>query len=463
MICNKCGSENRHGAKFCDECGSLLAAAVPEIATSAKDPEVTAVLDDLKADTPLEVPEPSSSADDTHVIDGFDFNPIETEALPAQDPVAPEFDTRGVDEIIAGPDYRGAESAWGSGDTMKMPRVDGQAPEQKREFKAPDAKKQGSGKRNRIVIAVLIVVALLVGGGTTVVFVDLPDGTNLADAMGVSALLGGKKIPDVTDLDKNAATSALEARGFKVKTMGVKSDEPEDTVLMTDPLAGSRLAEGETVILQVAESRTIPEVVGKSQDDAQKLFVSEGLTHVKVVTEKSNEPEGTVLKVVPEPGSKAVSTTDVTLTVAEPYKVPDVMGSDYASALAVLEAEGYQVYVVYSYSESAEGTVLSSDPAAGSTYNTGEVVTLTLAKSRGSELVELTNSRFSSGFEIEGTYYSVVSIDSAEYIGNDMVSCLITCSISSTTSTGEVLTGETKQRAFIVSFDGNNNSSISAS
>lgn len=465
MICNNCGSENRQGAKFCDECGSLLPTEPSEVVL------------------PPEVPEVVSSVEDTQTVDGFDFSPIdvddavdgdfdtqvisenETQKFDDSGANMPEYrDMRGIDEIVAGHDYRLPESAWGAGDTMKMPRVGGQEPDQQREFKAPDASSKKKPARNRrITVAIILVVVLLFGGGAIAIFVDWPDGTNLADSMGLSAILGGKKIPDVTDLDKEKATKELEERGFKVKAMNVKSDETEGSVLMTDPVAGSRLPEGETVVLQVAISRTVPEVTGKLIDDAQALFSSEGLTHVKVVTEKSNEPEGTVLKVVPEQGSKAVSTSDITVTVAEPFKVPEVVGKDYDSALAALEAEGYQVYVAYAYSESSEGTVLASDPAAGSVYNSGGFVTLTLAKSRGSELVELTQARYGEGFEISGTSYWVSSMDSVDYIGNDTVSCVITCSISYTTPTGETLTGETKQRTFTVSFDSDNNSSIAAS
>lgn len=484
MKCPQCNNENRDTAKFCNECGNKLETAIPAIVNESDIPSVQEVAegnqDELHPDKPIVSEEESESLVNTAStlreiqetpssflsessqadnVDGFDFSPIEIPEV-KESPT----DEIGIESVLVDGSYEAPQSAWSNGSTMKMPKIDGAEPEQKKEFKAteqPEKKKMSGGKK--AAVAVLLVLVLLCGGGAAAAFIDLPDGTNLADAIGLGALFGGKKVPDVTSLNKSDAEKTLKDQGFEVKVMEVKSDEKEESVLMTDPRAGARLPEGETVVLQVAVARMVPDIVGTPLDQAQAILGEEGLDQVVIEKEKSNEDEGIVLGVTPEVGQKVVSTSEIVVKVAEPYKVPDVVGRGYPDATAALEAEGYHVTIVYVYNEQIEGTVVSTNPAAGTALDAGSSVTMSVAKSRASELVALTQSNYAGGFTISGTSYSVVSIDSAQYMGNDTVSCLITCSISYTTPTGETLTGETKQRAFVVSFDSSNNSSIAAS
>ena len=62
-----------------------------------------------------------------------------------------------------------------------------------------------------------------------------------------------------------------------------------------------------------------------------------------------------------------------------------------ADAKAALQAEGYEVTSEwYTTEDIEEGTAVSTDPAAGSELNSGSEVTLYVAHSRGTELVDLT-------------------------------------------------------------------------
>ena len=68
-----------------------------------------------------------------------------------------------------------------------------------------------------------------------------------------------------------------------------------------------------------------------------------------------------------------------------------VMGMSEADAKAALQAEGYEVTSEwYTTEDIEEGTAVSTDPAAGSELNSGSEVTLYVAHSRGTELVDLT-------------------------------------------------------------------------
>lgn len=207
----------------------------------------------------------------------------------------------------------------------------------------------------------------------------------------MAELWGGKTIPEVVGLSQPEAVDALAAKGFAAQAVEVKSDDPQGTVLSSDPEQGHRAEEGSTVTLSVAVPRIVPAIVGATSEEAAQALEAEGFTAVTYTEEKSNEAAGTVLAVSPEAGTEAKSGDAITVTVAVPYTVPDVEGMSEADAKAALEAEGYEVSTEwYTTEDIEEGTAVSTDPTAGSELNSGSEVTLYVAHSRGTELVDLT-------------------------------------------------------------------------
>lgn len=269
----------------------------------------------------------------------------------------------------------------------------------------------GSRKSSKVKVAVvcvlLAIVALLAAAAITYHY----------------ELWGGKTIPSVTGQPVAEAQQALEAAGFTVAVQQEKSDEPEGIVLSQSP-DGSRAEEGSMVTLVVSISRVIPEVVGTNVDDALKALAAEGYGNVTQTEQKSNEAAGTVLAVSPEQGSKAPTKQDITLTVAVPFTVPDVAGMDGEQAKDALSAD-YEVDVQYTYTEDIEpGFAVKTDPEAGSQLNSGQTVTLYLAKSRAAECMAYAQSYFNSTdrFTIGGKNYRIdpakLTID---YIGDDTI------------------------------------------
>lgn len=207
----------------------------------------------------------------------------------------------------------------------------------------------------------------------------------------IAELWGGKTIPEVVGLSQPEAVDALAAKGFAAQAVEMKSDEPQGTVLSSDPEQGHRAEEGSTVTLSVAAPRIVPAIVGATSDEAAQALEAEGFTAVTYTEEKSNEAAGTVLAVSPEAGTEAKSGDAITVTVAVPYTVPDVEGMSEADAKAALQTEGYEVTSEwYTTEDIEEGTAVSTDPTAGSELNSGSEVTLYVAHSRGTELVDLT-------------------------------------------------------------------------
>ena len=251
------------------------------------------------------------------------------------------------------------------------------------------------------------------------------------------------------------ATYMLEGKGFTVRATQVKSDDTEGLVLLMDPGAGMRQEEGTEVVIHVAVARTIPEVVGKTEADARALLEKEGYEQVKTVAQKSDEAEGSVLAIDPVPGTKAKAAAPVTLTVAQPYTVPDVSGSSWDDAAATLEAEGYVAASAYTYTEDVpEGTIVSTDPAAGTKLASGSTVTAYIAKSRAAELEGAASSYLQGAgtLDIGGTSYEIVSVDSVKYAGGNAVSFTVTAQ-AVTTLDGEVVRGSAKQKSGTITFN----------
>ncbi|MDO4291143.1 MAG: PASTA domain-containing protein [Eggerthellaceae bacterium] len=259
-----------------------------------------------------------------------------------------------------------------------------------------------------VVVVVAAVVAVAVAGGTYAM-----------------ELWGGKVVPDVVGASQADARYMLEEKGFAVSVEQVKSDEAEGLVLGTDPGAGQRAEEGSSIALQVATGRIVPEVEGKTQDAVEALMATEGFANVEYELVKSNEPEGTALAVSPEPGTRALSSEPVTVQIAQSYTVPEVEGRTTDEATALLEGEGYKVTTRwYNTEDIPEGTAVSTEPTVGSKLPTGSEVTLFVAHNRSTELLSLTRSFFTDSPTVtygDKTYHVDTSTLSVEYAGNNTV------------------------------------------
>lgn len=490
MICPHCHSENRDGAKFCDECGYRLVsdaqetvvladaplagqdacegpAAPAKPAKPAKRAEAAAdetadiyaelssegELDDFTSvdeeivDAGRSADARGEQADDAPEADSAKTGALDPALVPEIDVVGVNVDSAGrhfstsgdIDEADLSSDktqvinidsaktadlsglerlvdssYVPPERGWRSGDTMELPKIEGEPPKQQKSFKAPDPAVEKRAHRKHVAIAWL--VAILVA----------------AAAIGVTYYLelwGGKTVPDVTGEAATDAAWMLESKGFSVNTTQVKSDEVEGIVLITDPAGGSRVKEGSTVNVSIATPRAVPDIMGKTQEDAQAALDKEGLSNVTFTTQKSNEAEGTVVALSIDAGTKVKAATALTVTLAESYVVPDVAGKSQDDAQGALEDAGYEVKIATEYTEDvAEGAALSTDPAAGSKLNSGSVVTLSVAKSRANEVVSATKGFFSKGATVyvNGVSYEVVSCDDVTYEGDGKASYSVT-------------------------------------
>lgn len=97
----------------------------------------------------------------------------------------------------------------------------------------------------------------------------------------------------------------------------------ENYIIRTEPAAGETVKIGDTVTLYVSMGSDIefvpmPELVGKTEEEAKRLLTENGITKVEVITEKSARPDGEVLDQDVAAGTNVPKeTAEITLTVSE--------------------------------------------------------------------------------------------------------------------------------------------------
>jgi serine/threonine-protein kinase len=128
-------------------------------------------------------------------------------------------------------------------------------------------------------------------------------------------------------------------------------------------------------------SVTVPNVVGKRVDAATAALSAAGLT-AKEQQRAAQQAAGIVIDSSPAQGSKVATGSTVTLVVSsgpQQVTVPKVTGMTLDAATATLSKAGLQVHSTQQDGSAAAGTVLSQDPADGSTVNAGSTVNLVVA------------------------------------------------------------------------------------
>ena len=200
-----------------------------------------------------------------------------------------------------------------------------------------------------------------------------------------------REAPDVTGLTVSNATEALREAGLRPRIELVFSDEPAGRVLSQSPSAGTEVADGSVVTLEVAKARQpaverveLPDTVGTSADAARARLRDLGL-RVRVVRVVAPDPAGTVVGQSPGDGVEVREGTTVTLRVSTgpaEVAIPDVVGIDEASARIELENAGFSVRVTDESTDdpAQDGVVVAQSPRGGSTAGEGAVVTITVAR-----------------------------------------------------------------------------------
>jgi len=213
-------------------------------------------------------------------------------------------------------------------------------------------------------------------------------------------------VPAVVQMKAATAEKALRSRGLAAQTTSVTSSRKPGVVLAQSPSAGTHVTRGSVVALRVSQGRVrVPNVVGKSRASAVAALQKAGLA-AKTANVASSKQRGTVVAESPAAGSSVAKGSGVLLNVSAGRStggapppppppgpppppappppppppatatVPDVTGLSQAAAQRKLNAAGFRPGVVYVSSDEPLESVVAQSPQGGTTARRGSHVQL---------------------------------------------------------------------------------------
>jgi serine/threonine-protein kinase len=247
------------------------------------------------------------------------------------------------------------------------------------------------GRRGPGVAAVILISALtaaLVSALTVVMLLQTGALAAIPGMFGPGAAAQAAavtRVPDVVGMAADNADELLSARKlrFVVKGRQTHASAPAGSVIEQNPLAQSRIEPGDEVAVVLStgpERLKVPDVVGKSLEEAQHALEALGLHAGSVLEVDAGEP-GKVTAVSPQPGTEIERGASVSLAVARPkVAVPRLLGEHVRDARARIEKAGLVVGDVReTYNERKKGNrVLSQEPAGSTAVPLGAKVDLVI-------------------------------------------------------------------------------------
>ena len=199
-------------------------------------------------------------------------------------------------------------------------------------------------------------------------------------------------VPNIVGMSEDQAQLALEKQGLDwgTPTRAYSDTVPAGSVVSCQPKVGQKVGLGQAVTAVISrgvETKTVPDVVGKTKDQASAVIKGAGLTLGDVTEQYSASVDsGKVISSDPKAGKVIEHTAKISIVVSkgkEPATIPDVTGQSEDEAKKTLEDAGLKKgKVSKDYSDSvAKGNIISSSPIAGASgYYKGDSVDLTISK-----------------------------------------------------------------------------------
>jgi beta-lactam-binding protein with PASTA domain len=196
-------------------------------------------------------------------------------------------------------------------------------------------------------------------------------------------------VPQVVGLTVSSARARLQKAGLQPSEREENSDTVlKGKVISVSPAEGQKVDKGSSVTLVVSSGKPqadVPDVTGKSFDEAQSTLQAAGLKVTRKDKETAAKDPDIVLAQDPTGGTQVDSGTTVALTVAKApsqVAVPDVSGEDAPAAISTLSSQGF---VIDQQSRDVatpdgDGVVIEQSPTGGKKVKKGSKVTIVVGK-----------------------------------------------------------------------------------
>jgi serine/threonine-protein kinase len=214
----------------------------------------------------------------------------------------------------------------------------------------------------------------------------IPKGSNVT--IWVSTGVPKVAVPTLVGRQEADALAALKEAHLKVHVVTIQSNKAANQVTASDPAAGTKVAEGTVVRINVSKGPTpvqVPNVVSQPLASAHSTLLGAGFK-VSDNFVDSNLPANTVISETPQAGTTAPQGSTIVLTVSRgpaTSPLPDVRTLDLGSATQTLQSAGFTHWKVTYQAVSdpnEEGVVLAEDPQPGTPASPATVIKLTVGR-----------------------------------------------------------------------------------
>ena len=189
-------------------------------------------------------------------------------------------------------------------------------------------------------------------------------------------------VPGVLGQSQAQAVSALDGAGLQGRFTEVFSESvPAGQVIASDPGAGQRVRKSDAVAVTVSRGPKripVPDVTGRSADQARQALAGQQLAAGTSTEEYSDTvAQGSVISSSPAAGERVPENTPVSLVVSKGMTpVPDVRGMSKDDATKALQDAGFKAQS-NGLNLFGTGKVSEQNPAAGQRRPQGATVVIT--------------------------------------------------------------------------------------
>ena len=238
-----------------------------------------------------------------------------------------------------------------------------------------------------VVIAIVAIGAIYAVGKAAGIF------KSFGSAVTEDSDSSSKKItvPDVRGMTEEKAKKLLYDKklGYFVVTREDSKKYKAGRVSKQTPEAGTKVSAHTRIEVVVSSglignTKSVPDVSGKSEADAQKELEDAGFKVTSSFQYDDNVENGNVISTTPAAGTKAEKGTQITMLVSkgsDKKSVPNVRGMEDSAAQNTIKNYGFNVgSVTYQYSDSvSKGLVISQGVAAGTKAAAGTSISLVVS------------------------------------------------------------------------------------
>lgn len=198
-------------------------------------------------------------------------------------------------------------------------------------------------------------------------------------------------VPDLSGQTVEEATDTLEKLGLALEE-GDKvydSEYEEGEIVSQDPTADSKVKKGKVVTVSIskgAKEGTVPNIVGKSYEDAVYLIKKYGYDVGEVTIDESDMPKDTVISQTPDAGNESKAGTSISFVVSQGVEegkvtMPKLVGLTLEKAKEELKAAGLDIGNVGEDMSDAysKGQVMWQQVGAGESVDEGSTINLKIS------------------------------------------------------------------------------------